>query len=137
MTRMKLIAAVTLFTTPTFAADAIGTWKSERAEDGGYIHVAIAPCANDAAKLCGTIVDAFNDNPSAVNEARAVELRGKVMIKDMEPDGNNTWSNGTIWAPDDEESYASEMELKGNVLEVSGCVLAGLICRGQDWTRVP
>ena len=137
MTRILIAASVVLIATPSLAADAIGTWQSEKADDGGYIHVSVAPCAHNAAKLCGTIIDAFNDDPAAMDETRAAELRGKVMIKDMEPSGATAWSNGTIWAPDDDETYASKMELDGDVLTVSGCVLAGLICRGQDWTRVP
>ncbi len=127
---------IALLATPAISGDAIGTWKSEKADDGGYIHVAIAPCTANASKLCGTIVKALNDDPAAMDEARAAELRGKVMIRDMEPDGTDSWANGTIWAPDDDETYASKMELNGNVLMVSGCVLAGLICRGQDWSRV-
>ncbi len=132
-----LSLAIAVLSSPALSADAIGTWKSEKADDGGYLHVAVAPCTSDAAKLCGTIVDALNDDPSQMDEARAAELRGKVMIRDMEPDGANAWSSGTIWAPDDDETYASKMTIDGNVLKVSGCVLAGLICRGQDWTRVP
>jgi len=55
----------------------------------------------------------------------------------MVPDGANEWGDGTIWAPDDDKTYDSSMELSGNTLEVSGCVLGGIICRGQDWTRLP
>lgn len=135
MKPILLTTLLALFASPVFA-DAIGTWKSENDDEGGYIHVAVAPCTGDARKLCGTIVDAFNEDPAYLDEARAAELRGKLMIRDMEPDGANNWSNGTIWAPDDDETYASKMELKGNVLRVSGCVMAGLVCRGQDWTKV-
>jgi uncharacterized protein (DUF2147 family) len=28
------------------------------------------------------------------------------------------------------------MELRGDTLVVSGCVLGGLICKSQDWPRV-
>ncbi|MFC3118541.1 hypothetical protein ACFOHS_11125 [Jhaorihella thermophila] len=28
------------------------------------------------------------------------------------------------------------MRLNGGTLTVKGCVMGGLICRGQDWTRV-
>lgn len=72
-----------------------------------------------------------------MDPARIAELRGKLMIRDMEPDGTQSWDNGTIWAPDDDETYSSKMELTGtNFLTISGCVMAGLICRGQDWIRV-
>ena len=54
----------------------------------------------------------------------------------MTADGANAWEDGKIWKVDDDEVYNSEMELSGNVLTVSGCVLGGLICRSQDWPRV-
>ena len=56
------------------------------------------------------------------------------MIFDMVADGENKWDDGEIWAPDSDETYSSNMELKGDVLRVEGCVL--FICRGQDWTQV-
>ena len=54
--------------------------------------------------------------------------------QDMVAETPTTWSDGTIWAPDDDKTYRSNMELQGDVLQVEGCVL--IICRGQDWTRV-
>jgi uncharacterized protein (DUF2147 family) len=136
--RLKITLAATLIASATAvqAADVHGIWRSETADDGGFIHVEIAPCAGNAALKCGTIIDAQNVDPAKADPARRAELVGKVMIKDMAADSATEWSDGTIWAPDDDETYASTLELKGDVLIVSGCVLGGLICRGQDWTRV-
>lgn len=129
---LGLAAIVATIGGSAFASDVYGTWKSAPNDEGAYIHVEIGPCASSAAKVCGKIIDAFNGDPK-----RRDAIVGKNIIENMSPDGANKWSDGTIWAPDDDETYSSEMELKGgNVLEVSGCVLGGLICRGQDWTRV-
>lgn len=138
MRTMPFILAFALATVPVLAhaGDAKGVWQSQSNEDGGFIHVELAPCSSDAGKLCGTIIDAQNEDPAKNNPQRRAELVGKVMINDMAPDGANEWGGGTIWAPDDEETYSSKMELDGDVLTVSGCVLGGLICRGQDWKRV-
>ena len=124
-------AAVLLsMATPAFADAVYGVWKSQPNENGAYIHVRIGPCGDDAAKVCGTIVEQINSRSD-------VSVVGRRIIMDMEPDGPNAWDNGTIWAPDDDETYSSEMQLEAaNVLKVSGCVLGGLICRGQRWTRV-
>lgn len=131
-----LFAAAALLAAPAQANDVFGLWKSEVADDGGYIHVAIGPCASDAAKVCGIIEDAGNAIPANADPARREELLGKTIIDAMVPNGTNAWDDGTIWAPDDDKTYDSTMELNGNVLTVSGCVLGGLICRGQDWTRL-
>ncbi|MEM9060065.1 MAG: DUF2147 domain-containing protein [Pseudomonadota bacterium] len=121
---------------PAQASDVLGVWQSETNDEGNYVHVEMAPCASDGALICGTIIEATNVDPAATNPARRAALLGKVMINDMAADGANRWDDGTIWAPDDEETYSSKMELNGDVLEVSGCVFGGLICRGQDWKRV-
>ena len=134
------IAALTLaglvISAPAFASDVFGTWKSEVNDEGNYIHVEMAPCASNGSLVCGTIVKAENVDPAKGDKKRQAALMGKIMINDMAADGTNEWDDGTIWAPDDDETYSSKMELKGDVLEVSGCVLGGLVCRGQDWTRV-
>ena len=131
-----ILLTASIFVTPAMAADVMGTWQSEVSEDGNFIHVEMAPCVSNAALVCGTIIKAENVDPAKGDRQRRAKLVGKVMINDMAADGDNYWDDGTIWAPDDEETYSSKMELKGEVLEVSGCVLGGLICRGQDWTRV-
>ena len=134
---LALTALAAVLSTQAMASDVFGLWKSAVNDEGGYIHVEIAACANDSTKVCGIIKDAFNENPANLNKARRDEIVGKTIIADMVPDGANEWGDGTIWAPDDDKTYDSTMELNGNVLEVSGCVLGGLICRGQDWTRLP
>lgn len=128
-----LILAVAI---PAQAADVKGLWRSATNDNGGYIHVDIGACASNASLVCGKIVDAFNVDPAKLDPKRRDEIVGKLIIENMKSDGATEWSDGTIWAPDDDETYSSTMELKGDVLEVSGCVLGGLICRGQDWTRL-
>ncbi|MEM7057373.1 MAG: DUF2147 domain-containing protein [Pseudomonadota bacterium] len=134
---LVMAAGAAIFSTNAFASDVFGLWKSAVNDNGGFIHVEIGPCASDGAKVCGVIKDAFNVVPENLDTARRDELVGKTIIADMVPDGANEWGDGTIWAPDDDKTYDSNMELSGNKLEVSGCVLGGIICRGQGWTRLP
>ena len=133
---LGLATACALLASNALASDVFGLWKSEVNDEGGYIHVEIGPCASDGAKVCGIIKDAFNVVPANLDTKRRDEIVGKTIIADMVPDGASEWENGTIWAPDDDKTYDSTMELDGGKLEVSGCVLGGIICRGQDWTRV-
>lgn len=131
MRTILLVTVIALAAGPVLASEVFGIWKSEPNDEGAFIHVEVGPCAGNAGRVCGRIIGAFNGDPD-----RAAEIVGKNIIEDMEPEGANAWNNGTIWAPDDDETYTSEMALEGDVLRVSGCVLAGLICRGQNWTRV-
>lgn len=113
---------------PALANDVYGVWETQKNDEGKYVEVEIHACKTDSAKVCGTIIAAKGGaNPEVV---------GKPIIWDMTADGANAWEDGKIWKADDDEVYSSEMELSGNVLTVSGCVLGGLICRSQDWPRV-
>lgn len=107
-----------------------GTWKTAPGETGGYLHVKIAPCGQ---AICGTIKAAYDK--SGANSGDYEHL-GKRLIWDMGVDGSGSYSGGKIWAPDTGKTYASKMALKGNKLVVKGCVAGGMICRGQDWTRI-
>ncbi|MBM2576980.1 DUF2147 domain-containing protein [Jannaschia sp. Os4] len=125
MKRIILAAAAVLGMAGAASADPVlGRWQSEPGETGGYIRVDLAPCGG---QVCGTIASVHgNDNTSIV---------GRRIIWDMNANGGGRYSGGRIWAPDQDKTYRSKMELQGaNQLKVSGCV--GPICRGQTWTRV-
>lgn len=109
------------------AADPDGVWKTEEKEDGRYLHVEVAPCP-EGPVLCGTVVGAYGG-------ARQ-ESVGRRIFWDMAPAGPGRWDGGEVWAADEDKIYSGKIALEGEVFEISGCVLGGLICRGQGWTRV-
>ena len=119
-----LTAIFLIWATPASTEPALGVWKSEPGETGGYIHVEIMPCENN---LCGIITEVVgNDNRSII---------GRNIINDMKIKGNGKYNGGTIWAPDTDKTYRSHMTLDEDVLTVSGCV-AVILCRAQKWTRL-
>ena len=131
MKKLMLSGMLLLGTAAMAMADPVaGTWETAEGEDGGFLHVTIAPCGNN---ICGTISAAYDTdgNPSPDYE----HLR-KQLIWGMTSDGGGSYSGGKVWAPDSGKTYKSKMTLSGNKLTVKGCVAGGLICRGQDWTRI-
>ena len=122
---LMVFAALILGTTSAIANDAaLGLWKSEPGETGGYIHVQITDCGE---KLCGEIVDVVeNDNDTII---------GEDIILNMKIRGDGYYYGGTIWAPDQDKTYRSNMTLSGDSLTVRGCV-AFVLCRSQNWTRI-
>ena len=107
-----------------------GVWKTESNDEGGYLEVTVGPCEADASKVCGMISKAHNGeglNPD-------YEHLGKLMVKNMEADGDDEFSGGTIWDPSADKTYKSKMQADGDQLEVDGCI--AFICSGQNWTRV-
>lgn len=107
-----------------------GTWKTAEGDDGGYLYVDIGACGS---AICGTISKAFD---GAGAPSPDYENLGKKLLWDMKPQGDGTYGGGKIWAPDRDKTYSSKMSLSGNTLEVKGCVAGGVICRGQQWSRV-
>ncbi|NVO54553.1 DUF2147 domain-containing protein [Rhodobacteraceae bacterium B1Z28] len=132
MKKFTLAAVFATLATGAMAADPVdGLWKTAPGDTGGYLHVSIAECGS---AICGTIDTAFDKDG---NEQLEYENLGKQIIWDMIPEGNGTYANGKIWAPDRDKTYSSKMSLDGqNKLTVKGCAVGGLVCRGQNWTRV-
>ncbi len=133
LTAAALVAAAA----PAFAASPVeGRWKTQ----GGRGVVEIAPCG---AALCGRI--GGTPRPTADNPAmtdlnnkdaakRSRSLLGLPILTGFKG-GPAKWTGGTIYNPEDGNSYRSSLELAGaDTLKVKGCV--GPICRTQTWTRI-
>lgn len=131
---MKKILMTIALILPSFAnAGALtGVFQTEPGDTGGFLHVGMEPCADDAALTCGTILRAYKADGSANTD---YEHLGKPIVWAMEDRGNGKWGSGKIWAPDRDKTYDSRMALNGNVLQVKGCV--AFICRNQNWVNVP
>lgn len=115
--------------TPALAADPLeGIWQTKPDDNGNYGHIQVAPCG---AKLCGVLIKSFDSSGSVMQS----ENVGKRIIWDMVPQGGGAYAKGKVWTPDRDKTYKSKMQMDGNGVAVSGCVLG--ICRdGGTWTRV-
>lgn len=105
-------------------ASPVGLWKSEVNKDGRWIEIDIFTCGQE---VCGKVAKIYNGPQDDLS---------KVMIKGMVHQGDGKFSGGKIYAPDTRKWYTSKMQLKGNRLKVSGCVMGGLVCRSQNWIRL-
>jgi len=56
-------------------------------------------------------------------------------IGSMAPSGANRYS-GSITDPETDSTYSGNATLTGASLKLQGCVLGGLICKGQTWHRM-
>lgn len=128
--RKVLTVVLAVLAGPALAADpAEGTWKTKPDDNGHFGYVEIAPCG---AALCGVLVKAFDETGAEIESPNI----GKQIVWDMVANGDGTYGDGKVWAPDRDKTYNSKMALDGDTLGVSGCVLGGIICRESAWTRV-
>ncbi|VFU10030.1 DUF2147 domain-containing protein [Methylocella tundrae] len=117
---MKCLAvAAALFA--NFGAPAIANPAGEWRIADGTANVAIRPCG---ANYCGY-----------VSWAKDADMVGRPVLISMKPSGK-TWA-GSILNARDGQKYTGRMSLRGEeLLQVEGCVLGGMICGGQQWSRV-
>ena len=141
--RRSAIAAVALsgLLSTSFAADPTGTWLTE----GGAATVRIASCGAD---LCGTIVALKEPNDPATGRAKtdkhnpdaAMRNRpvvGVLIVFGMKPSGTPDKWNGQVYNAEDGKTYSGNLTYSGgNALQLQGCALGGLVCKGQAWTKV-
>jgi uncharacterized protein (DUF2147 family) len=65
------------------------------------------------------------------------ELVGIKMLNNFVFDGNNTWSDGTIYDPNDGKTYSCKLTLtSANKLDVRGYVGISLFGRTETWTKI-
>lgn len=117
---MRLILTLLLATsTPAFAADPLaGLWRTPPGADGKAGLVRIAPCGP---AFCGTVVDGKGD------------YQGLAVLRDV-PRTANGYRGGEVLNPETGNRYTARLILRGDVLEVGGCILG--ICRtGSVWQR--
>lgn len=113
------------------AADATGVW----ARPSGSSRIQIAPCGK---ALCGKLVwlkvpRADDKNPDPAKRSRP--LLGVQTVIDMVTSGASTWK-GKVYNAEDGKTYKGVMELTApDKLKLEGCVLGGLICKGETWNR--
>jgi uncharacterized protein (DUF2147 family) len=122
------------------AADPLGNWLTE----SGAATVRIANCG---AELCGSIValkepndpatgrpKTDKNNPDAAKRSRP--LIGVQIVLGMKPSGTpNKWS-GQVYNAEDGKTYSGNITMQdARTLKLEGCVLGGLFCKAQTWTR--
>lgn len=123
---MTAVAAI-IFAGAALADPLEGLWQTAADDNGNFGHIQVAPCG---AALCGTLVKSFDSGGNEI----ASNFTGRNIISETVARGGGEY-RGKVYAPDRDKTYNSRLQLSGNSLSVSGCVLG--ICRdGGTWTRV-
>ena len=74
------------------------------------------------------------NNADASKQSRP--LIGVPIVLGMKPSGTPDKWSGQIYNAEDGKTYSGNLIMQGpNSLKLEGCVLGGLICKGQTWTR--
>ena len=111
---------------PTQHAPIEGLWKNPI----GSAIIAVAPCGN---ALCGKVVWASARGQREVAKTTS-NVVGTTVLTEVKPKGKG-WA-GKLFVPDDNIHVSARLQLlSATQLKLTGCALAGVICRSQVWTR--
>lgn len=125
---LTTLAVLALSAGAALADPVEGFWRTKPDDNGNTGLIQITACGD---AFCGKLVKAFD---SAGKEWASPNI-GKRIVWDMKAEGGGAYDDGKVWSPDRDKTYDAKMQLDGNSLSVSGCVL--MICRdGGTWTRV-
>ncbi|MBO9621898.1 MAG: DUF2147 domain-containing protein [Sphingomonas sp.] len=106
---------------------------SEWANPSNSVHVRIDRCGSS---ICGTVSWA---SAKAIADARrggTQNLIGTRLFRDLEPAGAGKWK-GKVFVPDIRKTFSGTISFSGQDKMVGkGCVLFGVICKAQTWSRV-
>lgn len=128
---MRFVAALSLFAIAATAQEPShspieGLWKNP----AGTAIIAIEPCART---LCGKVVWASERGQREAAKG-ASNVVGTNVLSGLTRSGNR-WS-GNLFIPDDNMHVSARLQPVGaRRMTLTGCVLAGLFCRSQTWTR--
>lgn len=113
------------------AGEATGVWM----RSSGTSKIRIDKCG---AALCGTVVweksprkDIYNPDAAKRDEP----ITGRRVLLGMKPAGEDKWK-GEVYNAEDGKTYTGYITLTGpDQLKLQGCVLGGLICKSDTWSR--
>lgn len=128
--RAAALAVAALLAAGAAAADPVeGYWQTQANDEGNFGVVRFAPCGTG---YCATLVTSYRADGTEFASGN----EGEVIVAGMIPRAGGRYGDGTIWDPGADRTYRSRMELKGETLDVAGCIAGGLICRSQTWRRL-
>ena len=105
-----------------------GVWRNPK----GSVHLEIRPCAEVA---CGYVVWASAEAKADVRRGSGKELVGLQLLRDFTP-SKSGW-RGKVYVPDLNITLGGTARaIDVDHLEARGCLVTGVICKKQIWTRV-
>jgi uncharacterized protein (DUF2147 family) len=124
---VALAAAVPVTASTEAALD--GHWRNPK----GNVIVRVAPCGES---YCGIVVEASDKAKATARKGGTPNLIGTRILSGLHPAGDGSFK-GQAFDPKRNIRAPATIRLFGSsTLVVKGCVLSGIICKEQRWTRV-
>jgi uncharacterized protein (DUF2147 family) len=127
------LAALPLTAIPASADEMAPPIGSEWHNPSNSVHVRIDECG---AKLCATVTWASDKAKADARRGGTENLVGTKLFRDLAPAGSGRW-RGKVFVPDMRKTFSGTISFAGSDKMIGkGCVLFGVICKSQTWSRV-
>ena len=103
-------------------------WRNPR----DSVHVRFDPCGT---QLCGTVIWASDKAIADAARGSKTPLVGTSIFRNFHVDAPNVW-RGKVYVPDLGQNFSGRITRQGDQMIGRGCILAGLVCKSQTWSRV-
>ena len=128
---MVAAAGLTLSAAVAPPADAglQGKWRNTR----NTVHLRLAPCGD---AVCGTVIWANEEAQTHARRGSGKDILGVQLLSGLRQRPDGTW-RGRVFVPAvNGRGSATVTQLSDKLVRVSGCMLAGVVCKTQHWHRV-
>ncbi len=123
-----LVAAVP--TAASAKAPLEGQWKNPK----GNVVVRVEPCG--ARAWCATVVDATEKAKATARKGGTPRLIGTQILSGVRPNGNGIYKGRAFDPKRNIRAPATIRVIGPSTLVIKGCLLGGVVCKEQRWTRV-
>jgi uncharacterized protein (DUF2147 family) len=133
------IALALIAIAPARAADPVGTWLT--GDKKGKVKI-----VNCGGAICGNLTWLAEPNDPETKQPKTDKnnkdsgkqgrpLLGVPIVLSMKPAGGDKWE-GQVYNAEDGGIYTGSFTMSGaSTAQLKGCVMGGLLCKSQTWTR--
>ena len=104
-------------------------WRNPR----DTVRIRLTPCGQD--RMCGIVTWASDKAKADARRGGTEQLVGANLFRDFRRVAPGQYK-GRVFVPDLNRTFSGHMQIKGDSMIGKGCILAGLICKQQVWTRI-
>lgn len=111
------------------ALPAASEWRNPR----DSVRIRLTPCGED--RMCGIVTWASEKAKADARRGGTENLVGANLFRDFRRVEPGVYK-GRVFVPDMNRTFAGQIRIQGDSMIGKGCVLGGLFCKQQVWTRI-
>lgn len=129
MKRTAILLVSLLLAAPASAQALEGQWTNYKRN----VVVEVERCGT---AYCGRVVQASEKAKAKARKGGTPNLIGTQILTGLKPLGNGRFRGQAFVPKRNIHATATVRQVSDDVMEVQGCVLGGLLCDKEKWTRV-